>query len=64
MILVLNTNETYLYESSIRTRVLQETLSGTLTARVQLYSYNAMLTRQPKSICVITGTSLVTPSFT
>lgn len=62
-ILVLSTAETYLYESQVRTRVLQETLSGTLTVRIQLWGYVAMATRQAKSIAVITGSGLVPPAF-
>ncbi|HZG96449.1 MAG TPA: DNA primase [Mycobacteriales bacterium] len=63
VVLVLNTNESYLYESTIRTRVLPEVLSGTLTCRIQAYGYIALATRQAKSIAVITGTGAVTPSF-
>jgi HK97 family phage major capsid protein len=63
VILVLNTGETYLYESQIRTRVMQETLSGTLTVRVQLYGYVAMATRQAKSVAVISGAGLAAPVF-
>jgi hypothetical protein len=37
VVLVLNTAETYLYESSVRVRVLPEVLSGTLSCRIQLY---------------------------
>jgi hypothetical protein len=33
MVLVLKTDDVVLYESGIKTRVLQETLSGTLTVR-------------------------------
>jgi hypothetical protein len=64
VILVLNTAETYLYESTPRVRVLQQVLSGTLTARIQLYNYVALATRQPKSIAVISGTGATTPMFT
>ncbi len=64
VILVLNTGETILYESGIRTRVLPEVLSGTLTVRLQVWGYVALATRQAKSIAVITGTGLVTPTFT
>ncbi len=64
VVLVLNTNETYLYESTVRTRVLPEVLSGTLTVRIQLYAYVALATRQAKSIAVISGTGLTPPVFT
>ncbi len=64
VILVLNTAETILYESSIRTRVLPEVLSGTLTVRLQIYGHVAQATRQAKSVAVITGSGLVPPAFT
>jgi HK97 family phage major capsid protein len=64
VVLVLNSAETILYESQIRTRVLPEVLSGTLTVRVQIYGYAAMATRQAKSIAVISGTGLTPPVFT
>ncbi len=63
VILVLNTSEALLYESNIRTRVLQETLSGTLTARIQLWAYSGLGVRQPRAIAVISGSGLVSPSF-
>lgn len=63
VVMVLAAADSYLYKSAIRTRVLQETLSGTLTVRIQLYGYVAMATRQPKSLAVISGTGLVAPSF-
>lgn len=63
VVLVLNPAETYLYESTIRTRVLPEVLSGTLTVRVQVYGYMAMATRQAKSIAVISGSGLTPPAF-
>ncbi len=62
-VLVLNTAETLLFESQIRTRVLPEVLSGTLTVRVQIYGYAAMATRQAKSVAVISGTGLTPPVF-
>lgn len=63
LIMVLSSNDTFLYESGIKTRVLQETLSGTLTVRIQLYAYSALATRQAKSVAVISGTGLVPPLF-
>jgi HK97 family phage major capsid protein len=64
LILVLNTKESILWESTPRVRVLPEVLSGTLTVRIQLYNYVALATRQAKSIAVISGTGLVTPTST
>lgn len=62
-ILVLKSDESYLYESQVRTRVLQETLSGTLTVRIQLWGYVAMATRQAKSVAIISGAGLAAPAF-
>ncbi len=64
VVLVIDGSESYLYESSIRTRVLPEVLSGTLTVRIQCYGYLAMATRQAQSIAVISGTGLTPPVFT
>lgn len=47
VILVLNTGETILYESGIRTRVLPEVLSGTLTVRLQVWGYVALAPGRP-----------------
>lgn len=53
-----------LYESSIRTRMLPETLSGNLTVRLQVYGYIAFTAaRYPKSIVELGGTGLSTPTF-
>lgn len=53
-----------LFEGGIRTRVLKEVLSGTLTVRLQVYSYVAFTAgRFPAGTSVISGTGLVTPTF-
>ena len=50
----------FLWEGSMRTRVLQEVLSGTLQVRLQVYNYVAfMANRRPTSISVISGTGLI-----
>ena len=64
IVIVANSNETLLYESSVRVRVLPEVLSGTLTVRIQLWGYVAQLTRQAKSIAIISGTGAAPPVFT
>jgi HK97 family phage major capsid protein len=57
------TSDLYLWEGSMRSRVLQEVLSGTLQVRFQVYNYAAfMADRRPESISVISGTGLVAPS--
>lgn len=50
----------FLWEGSMRTRVLQEVLSGTLQVRLQVYNYAAfMANRRPSSISVISGTGVI-----
>lgn len=64
MVLILKTDDVVLYESGIRTRVLQETLSGTLTVRLQVYGYLAFSAgRYAASTARITGAGLVAPTF-
>lgn len=63
-IIVMRASDCILYESSMRTRVLPEVGSGTLTVRLQVYSYLAFTAeRQPKSITLIQGTGLAAPTF-
>ena len=53
-------DDLFLWEGSMRTRVLQEVLSGTLQVRFQVYNYAAfMANRRPTSISVISGTGLI-----
>jgi HK97 family phage major capsid protein len=64
VIIVLDTNQTYLYESAPRTRVLPEVGSGTLTVRLQVWGYFAFTAgRYPASIATVAGTGLVAPTF-
>jgi HK97 family phage major capsid protein len=63
-IYILRTDDLVLYESGVRTRVLPEVLSGTLTVRVQVYGYIGFsAARYPASTARITGVGLVTPTF-
>jgi HK97 family phage major capsid protein len=63
-IIVMKADENYLYESSIKTRVLPEVGSGTLTVRLQVYGYLAFTAeRRPAATSVISGTGLVAPTF-
>lgn len=51
-------------EGPLRTRVLTEVLSGTLTVRIQAYAFSAFASeRMPAAISVVSGTGLVTPAF-
>jgi HK97 family phage major capsid protein len=53
-------DELYLFEGTVRTRVLMEVLSGTLQVRIQLYNYVASIPqRRPTAISVISGTGMV-----
>ncbi|MEV6046042.1 phage major capsid protein [Streptomyces xanthochromogenes] len=62
-IIAARTSDLFLWEGSMRTRVLQEVLSGTLQVRFQVYNYAAFMPdRRPESISVISGTGLVAPS--
>ena len=61
---VLRASDLLLYESGLRSRVLPEVGSGTLTVRLQVYGYLAFTAgRYPKSIVEIGGTGLVAPTF-
>lgn len=45
-------------------KVYEETLSGTMTIRLQLYGYTAFTSRRySQASSVITGTGLVAPTF-
>jgi HK97 family phage major capsid protein len=63
-IIVMRAQDCILYESSLRTRVLPEVLSGTMQVRVQVYGYLAFTAeRQPKSLTILSGSGFATPSF-
>jgi HK97 family phage major capsid protein len=63
-IIVMRANDVYLWESAVRTRVLPEVGSGTLTVRLQAYGYLAFTAeRIPKAVSIISGSGLSTPSF-
>lgn len=52
-----------LFEGAMRTRALPEVLSGTLTVRLQVYAYSALiLGRFPAGVSKITGTGLIAPA--
>lgn len=62
-IVTCRTSDQYLWEGGLRTRVLQEVLSGTLQVRFQLYGYVAFMPhRRPESISVISGTGVIAPA--
>jgi HK97 family phage major capsid protein len=56
-------SDLYLWEGPVRTRVLQEVLSGTLQVRIQVFEYFAFMgNRRPEAISVISGTGVVPTS--
>ncbi len=62
-IATMRTSDLYLWEGNMRTRVLQEVLSGTLQVRFQLFNYAAFMPdRRPETISVISGTGVIAPS--
>lgn len=62
-IITARTSDLYLWEGSLRTRVLTEVLSGTLQVRFQVYNYVAFMPdRLPKAISVISGTGVIPQS--
>jgi hypothetical protein len=64
-ILVGRFSDFMLWESTIRLRALQESLSGTLQVRYQAYQYLAFIgNRYPTALSVINGTGLIVqPGF-
>ncbi len=63
-ILVMRASDTLLWESPVKTRLLPDIGSGTLTLRLQVYQYIAMTAeRYPKSISILSGTGLTSPVF-
>ena len=61
---VLKADDLWLFESSVRTRALQETRATGLTVLLQLYGYIAFTAeRQPKSVVEIGGSALTAPTF-
>jgi len=64
VILVMRASDLLLWESGIRSRVLPDVGSGTLTTRLQVYGYLAFsAARYPKSVVEIGGAGLVAPTF-
>lgn len=61
-ILVGKFDDSYLFESGVKTRVLPDVLSANLTVRFQAYGYVASAHRFAKNISVITGTGTIVPT--
>lgn len=64
VVIVMRASDCLLYESALRTRVLPDVGSGTLTVRLQVYGYLAFTAeRLPKGITKVTGTGMAAPTF-
>jgi len=65
LILVFDSNQIYLWEEGApRNRVFEDIGSGTLTVRLQVWGYFALMAaRYPALISTVGGTGLVTPAF-
>jgi len=63
-IYVLHLNDLLLMESPVRSATYEDVGSGNLTVRLQLFGYSFFVPhRQVKSICIVSGTGLATPTF-
>lgn len=63
-IILVRGSDHLLFEGPLRTRALQEVLSGTLSVRIQMWAYSAFTAaRYPASSAVISGTGMVAPVF-
>ena len=61
---VLRVSDLLLFESSIRTRTLEQTRADNLTILLQVYGFLAFSAeRQPKGVCEIGGSALTAPTF-
>lgn len=61
---VIRASDLLLWESGLRTRVMQEVGSGTLTVRLQVYGYLAFTAgRYPASVVELGGSGLASPAF-
>ena len=64
IIILTRPSDAWLFEGSIRSRALPEVGSGTLTVRLQVYSYIAFIPhRYPSSTSLVSGTGLAAPTF-
>lgn len=63
-IYVVRADDMVLMETPLVTRVADQVLSGTLEVRLQVWNYSAFAgSRYPKSVAIVSGTGLATPSF-
>ena len=63
-VIAIRSSDVLLAEGALRTAVDTEVLGGNLQVRFRIFAYSAFISnRYPKSISVISGTGLATPSF-
>lgn len=63
-ILIVRSADLFLMEGPLRAMVYEQTLSGTLQVRLQVFAYSAFISgRQPEAIARIRGTGLKAPTF-
>ncbi len=63
-IVIFRGDDCILMEAPIRTRIQEQSLSGNLTVRLQLFTYaNFFAGRFPASISTVNGTGLIAPTF-
>jgi HK97 family phage major capsid protein len=64
VIYVLRESDLYFYESPLQSASFDATYAGALEVLYRVHAYSAFIAqRYPASICAISGTGLVTPSF-
>lgn len=63
-IIVVRSSDVILFESTPKAETFRETLAANLSVLLRFYAYAALhASRYPKSVSVISGTGLVTPTF-
>lgn len=59
-VLIARWSDLYLWEGAMRTRVLQEVLSGTMQIRFQIFCYSAFMpNRRPEAVSILSGTGFI-----
>ena len=62
-IIVMRAQDQVLWEGALRAEAFRETKADQLSVLLRVYNYAAFTTRLPGSICVISGTGLVPPTY-
>lgn len=61
-VLIARFSDSVLFEGGVKTRVLPEVGSATLTVRLQAYGYAALAHRFPQSLAFVSGTGVIAPT--